>query len=237
MVRHRILLAIPLLAMPGAACAATHVYTLGSYDRVRIEGPFEVSVETGAPPGAQANGASAAVDGLDIALQGNTLVVRMGHQGWGETPAGKAFMPPVITLRTPALNAVYVNGGARVTIAGMKAQRVDLSVNGSGTVGVSGVDTDQLFATVIGAGTVTLAGRAARARLVTNGSGNVDSAGLAVNDLAILQDGTGETHAAARYTALVTTTGLGRVTIEGNAKCVVHNQNGGPVACGAGAAD
>lgn len=235
MIRRAAMLAAALVALPGTARAARHVYTLGSYDRIRIEGPFEVSVTTGVPAGAVAEGAPGAIDGLDIALQGATLVVRMGHRGWGETPAGKPAAAPAITLSTPGLSAAYVNGGARVSIAGMKAQRVDLAVNGSGTVGVTGTDADQLFATVIGAGTVTLAGRAGRARLVTNGSGNVDSTALIVNDLLILQDGTGETHAAARYTAQVTTTGLGRVVVEGNAKCVVHNQNGGPVACGAGA--
>ena len=132
-------------------------------------------------------------------------------------------------LRSNAL----VNGGARVTIAGMKAQRVDLSVNGSGTVTVRGADTDQLFATIVGAGTMTLSGRAARARLVTNGAGNLNAAGLSVNDLTILQDGTGETRAAARYTAQIKSTGLGHVVVTGKPKCLVQAAAGGPVECGA----
>lgn len=226
------LLALALLVLPFAADAAEHRYAFGSYDRVRVEGPFEVQVTTGTSPGAVATGDLRMIDGLDIQLQGGTLVVRMGHQGWGETPVGKSAAPPVITLTTPNLRAVYVNGGARVAITGMKAQRVDLSVNGSGTVTVSGADTDQLFATIVGAGTMTLSGRAARARLVTNGAGNVDARALTVNDLSILQDGTGETRAAARYTAQVNSTGLGHVVVTGNPKCLVHAAAGGPVECG-----
>jgi hypothetical protein len=99
-------------------------------------------------------------------------------------------------------------------------------------VTVSGADTDQLFATIIGAGTMTLSGRAARARLVTNGAGNVDATGLSVNDLSILQDGNGETRAAARYTAQVNSTGLGHVVVAGRPKCLVHAIAGGPVECG-----
>ncbi len=226
------LLAFALFALPVAANAAEHRYAFGSYDRVRIEGPFEVRVTTGVAPGALATGEARAIDGLDIQLQGTTLIVRMGHQGWGETPVGKAVAPPLITLATPGLRAAFVNGGARVMIKGMKAQRVDLSVNGSGAVTVSGADTDQLFATIVGAGTMTLAGRAARARLVTNGAGNVDATALVVNDLSILQDGTGETRAAARYTAQVNSTGLGHVVVTGKPKCVVHAAAGGPVECG-----
>ncbi|MEG3147814.1 DUF2807 domain-containing protein [Sphingomonas sp. RT2P30] len=226
------LLAFALLVLPVAADAAEHRYAFGSYERVRIEGPFEVRVTTGVAPGALATGDARAIDGLDIQLQGTTLIVRMGHQGWGETPVGKAVARPVITLTTPRLSAAFVNGGARVTIKGMKAQRVDLSVNGSGTVTVSAADTDQLFATIVGAGTMTLAGRAARARLVTNGAGNVDATALVVNDLSILQDGTGETRAAARYTAQVNSSGLGHVVVTGKPKCFVHAAAGGPVECG-----
>ena len=226
------LFALALLVLPLSAQAAEHRYAFGSYDRVRIEGPFEVNVTTGVAPGVLATGDARVIDGLDISVQGSTLIVRIGHQGWGETPAGAARARPVITLTTPALNGAFVNGGARVTIQGMKAQRVDLSVNGSGTVTVSGADTDQLFATIIGAGTMTLSGRAARARLVTNGAGNVDASGLAVNDLSVLQDGSGETRAAARYTAQVNSTGLGHVVVAGRPKCLVHAAAGGPVECG-----
>lgn len=226
------LLAFVLFALPLSAQAAEHRYAFGSYDRVRIEGPFEVNITTGVPPGALASGDARMIDGLDIAVQGSTLIVRMGHQGWGETPAGAAAARPIITLTTPALNAAFVNGGARVRIQGMKAQRVDLSVNGSGTISVSAADTDQLFATIVGAGTMTLSGRAARARLVTNGAGNVDATGLTVNDLSILQDGSGETRAAARYTAQVNSTGLGHVVVTGRPKCLVHAAAGGPVECG-----
>jgi hypothetical protein len=226
------LLAIALLVLPFAAEAAEHRYAFGSYDRVRVEGPFEVQITTGVAPGALATGDARMIDGLDIQLQGTTLIVRMGHQGWGETPVGKSITPPVITLTTPGLRAAFINGGARVTIKGMKAQRVDLSVNGSGTVTVSGADTDQLFATIVGAGTMTLSGRAARARLVTNGAGNVDATALVVNDLSILQDGSGETRAAARYTAQINSTGLGHVVVTGNPKCLVNAAAGGPVECG-----
>ena len=109
---------------------------------------------------------------------------------------------------------------------------MEVSVNGSGSLAVSEAGADELMATVIGAGQMTLAGHSQHARLLTNGPGTIDAAGLSVSDLTVRLDGSGETKANARYTAQVTTTGLGRVTVTGGAKCTVKAMAGGPVSCG-----
>jgi hypothetical protein len=113
--------------------------------------------------------------------------------------------------------------------------RVNVTVSGNGSLALAAADTDQLNATLIGTGQMSLAGRAARARLVTRGPGAIDASALAVNDLTVHLDGVGETRAAARYTAQVTNSGLGMVTVTGNAKCRVNAAAGGPVTCGTAA--
>ena len=233
----RLALALALLLAPAAASAASRSFTVGSFDRLRVDGPFEVRVATGRSPGATAEGDRQILDRLDIAVQGTTLVVRMGNSGWGETPGssgsnGGSGGAPVVTLTTPDLVAATIQSGAKVTISRMAAQRVDLSINGAGSLALAAADTDQLNVTVYGAGVLSVGGRAARARLLTSGPGTVDAAELTVNDLIVRLDGTGETRAAARYTAQVTSTGLGKVTVLGNAKCTVQATAGGPVECG-----
>jgi len=89
-----------------------------------------------------------------------------------------------------------------------------------------------LNATVIGTGAITLAGRAAKVQLLSNGSGRIAAGDLIANDLIVRVDGTGETNAAAKFTAKVTTNGLGRVTVSGNPACTVNAIAGGPVICG-----
>ena len=71
-----------------------------------------------------------------------------------------------------------------------------------------------------------------RARLIGSGPGAIDASALAVNDLTVHLDGVGAIKAAARYTAQVTNSGLGTVTVAGNAKCRVDAAAGGPVVCG-----
>ena len=221
---------LSLVAVP--AFAADRSYSVGSFERVRVEGPFEVRINTGGSPGARASGDAKLIEQLDIIVNGGTLVVRLGSRGWGETPTSSRITAPVVTLSTPRLIAASVVAGGRVTIGAMKAQRVDLAITGAGSLTVPAVDADQLNTTVIGTGVLTVGGRASRARLQTNGPGATDATALTVNDLTVRVEGSGETRATARYTAQVTSTGLGKVVVSGPAKCTVTASAGGPVECG-----
>lgn len=234
MIRPILPLALSLLAAAAPAPAAERNYSVTSFDRVRVEGPFEVKLATGAAPGASASADLPTLDLLTLRVEGTTLIVRLGSNGWAERPKSAATIIPVVTLRTPGLRSVLVNAGGRLTVTGMKGQRIDLAINGSGVIAAAGVAADQLNATVIGTGSITLAGRVARAQLLTNGAGAIDATALAVGDLTVRLDGTGETKAAARYTANITTTGLGRVTVAGDPACTVKALAGGPVICGTG---
>lgn len=226
----RTLLLILALLLPATASAADRTIGVGSFDRLRVEGPFRVQVAVG-PPRATVSGSRATIDQVEVRTDGSTLVVRMGVNGWGEQPVA-SDSPVTVTLSTPSLASVSVIGAAQVAIARMKGVRTDLSVTGTGAVAVARADADQLNATVIGTGTIALAGTAAKARLLTNGPGTIDAAALAVGELTVRLDGAGETRAQARYTAQVVSTGLGQVTVTGPAKCQVKALAGGPVSCG-----
>ncbi len=217
--------------LAGQSPATTRTVSVGSFDRIRVEGPFEVRVTIGSPRATIAG--SRADDGVVVRVDGTTLSARMGASDWGERPRGGSSGPTVVTLSTPGLTAASVAAGGRLTIARMRGMRVDVTVSGSGSLALAAADADQLNATVIGAGRMSLAGQAGRARLVTSGPGTIDASALDVKDLTVHLDGVGETKAAARYTAQVTNSGLGTVTVTGNAKCRVDAAAGGPVTCGA----
>ena len=226
-----LLLCSPAFAAPAPVVSRT--VSVGSFDRLRVEGPFEVRVTTGSPR-ATITGDPQAAEGVAVRIDGTTLSVRKGTGGWGEQPrgGGGASGPTVVTLSTPGLVSASVAAGGRLTIAAMRGMKADVTVSGNGSLALAAADTDQLNATMIGTGQMTLGGRAARARLIASGPGAIDATGLAVNDLTVHLDGVGEIKAAARYTAQVTNSGLGSVTITGNAKCRVDAAAGGPVACG-----
>ncbi len=218
------------MAVPPAA-GAERRFSVTSFERIRVEGPFEVRLDTGKPPSASVVADQRTLDQMSFTVDGTTLVVRLSGSGWGETPRQRRTAP-VITLTTHELRSALVRAGARLTVTGIAGQRVDLAVNGSGVLIAEQVRADQLNATVIGAGGMTLSGTAQRAQLMSNGAGTIDAAKLIANDLVVRQDGTGETLGSARFTAKVTTNGLGRVAVGGTPACTVKALAGGPVSCG-----
>jgi len=228
-------LCVPLLllwsaALPGQAPATARTVSIGSFDHIRVDGPFEVRVTIG-PPHATITGARAE-DRVVVRVDGTTLSVRKASGDWGERPRADSASPNVVTVSTPALTSASVAAGGRLTIAKMRGMRLDLVVSGTGSLALAAADTDQLNATVIGTGRMSIAGKAGRARLVTSGSGAIDASALDVKDLMVRLDGVGEIDAAARYTAQVMNSGLGTVTVTGHAKCRVDAPAGGTVVCG-----
>lgn len=227
----RPLIALALLATPSLAHATDRSFIIGSFSKLRVDGPFAVTVTTGKSPGARGSGSLDALDGLTVQVNGDTLVVSMGAGNWS-SDAGQMIVPPTVTLTTPTLTAATINAGATLSIDAMQGQAVTLAVNGTGTLDVGRVQADQLAATIVGTGRMTLGGTAAKARFVVSGPGSVAASALVAGDLTARSDGPGEMNLAARYTADITTTGLGPVTVAGAASCTVHAQAGGPVRCG-----
>lgn len=222
-------IAIALLAS-FPADAAERRWPVGSFERVRVEGPVAVTIARG-DPRAVASGDRAALARLTVAVDGGTLVVRVAGAAWrGEDVATDPIV--VLSLATPRLASVMLVGGAPVTVAGMAGQRVDLTLNGGGSLSVDAIDTPALSATLVGGGTMTLAGRAATARLTANGAGTMAAEALHADMLSVQRVDSGETRATARYAATVVATQKGRVTVTGTTTCDVRATGGAVVHCG-----
>ena len=229
------LIVLALITVAGLAAApagaADRNYSISSFERIRVDGAFDVTLTTGKSPAARATGDERALDAVVLAVEGQTLIVRARPLLVGEAaPAAKIAL--VITLTTPVLRSANVNGGGRLTIMRMIGQRIDVSVNGAGAMNVQGLGADQLVATVIGSGTMTLAGRSGRARFQLSGPGTVDAAALVANDVIARSEGNGALRLNARYTADLTSTGLGAITVIGKPACKNHSTGGGPIICG-----
>lgn len=226
----------PLLALTAAspAWAADRTVTVGSYEKVRVDGPFEVRIVTGASPGVKLTGDRELIERVAVQANGASLTVRLGNGGWGERFVSASAAPPVITLSTPRLTNLAIAAGARATANRLAGQQVAVSVHGAGSLTIDRLDADQFTASLLGSGALTVSGQANRARLVSDGTPTIDAAKLVVKDLDVQLSGLGETTAFARQTASVTSNGLGKVTVRGPATCTIRAVAGGPVVCGSG---
>ena len=113
-------LALFLATIPTVAAAAERTLSVTSFDRVRVEGPYKVSVATGVSPFAKVSGSTAAIDGVTVDQQGRTLIVRPNSSAWGGNYPGQSRGPVEISVGTGDLSAAYVNGTGSLAINRIK---------------------------------------------------------------------------------------------------------------------
>jgi len=216
-----ILILLLLASLPAAAAApTTRTFSVTGFDRIRLDGPYKVSLRTNVAPYARATGALASIDGLNMKVEGRTLVIRSGSGGWGGY-RGEGRGPVTIDVGTHELSAVYINGAGALDIDRVKGLSFEISIQGSGTARVDQVDVDQMKVGVSGAGTTRLSGRAAKLTATVRGTSAFEADGLRVTDAVIGAEGPSVVRAQVTNSAKVDASGLVSVTLTGNPACSV----------------
>jgi len=219
--------ALFLLAAP--AGAAERNYSVTSFNRIRIDGPYQVVLKTNVAPFARASGAQASLDGVSIKVEGRTLIVRANTSGaWGGYP-GEGRGPVTIELGTHELSTAWVNGAGSLAIDKVKGLSFDLSIQGPGTMRIDSADVDQLRVGLSGAASTRLAGRALKLNATVRGTSSLDAEALAVKDAVIGAEGPVLVRASVSGTAKVDALGLASVVLAGAPSCTVKTQGSATV--------
>ena len=208
-----------MLASP--ATAATRNFGINSFEKVRVEGPFRVTLATGVAPFARASGSPAALDRVAIELRGNTLVVRSSQSSWGGYP-GRDSGPVEISLGTHDLTTAWLHGSGALAIDRVRGLSFDLSIQGSGSGAIGQVSVDQLNVSVVGTASATLAGRAGKVTAIVRGISTLDAAGLAVKDATIGADGAATISANVTNAVKVDGSGPATIRLAGRPACTLR---------------
>jgi hypothetical protein len=225
------MLAAAFVALAAPADAAERRFTITGFERIQVEGPFEVTLATGRASSAVATGSSQAIDRVSIEVQGRTLRIRPNRSAWGGYP-GEGAGPLKISVSTHELRSASVSGSGSIAIDRAKGLRFDLSVAGSGRIGVGSVDADNLSVGLMGSGKISLAGKAKEFIATVQGAGDLDARALTADEARINADTAGAIAVSVRRTADVTATGQGDTTITGRPACKVKSLGSGRVVCG-----
>ena len=227
----RIIFAVLAFAAASPAIAAERRYSVTDFDRVQVDGPYQVTLVSGGPAGAVATGTAQALDAVSIEVQGRTLRIRPNRSAWGGYPGERAGS---VTIRIVARDLVsaMVTGSGSLGVDRAKGLRLDLSVAGSGSLSVAAVDADNLTIGLLGSGKISLAGRAKQLRATIQGSGDLAAAGLRADDVVLTADTAGAIAVGAVRSAKVRATGQGEVEILGSPACTVQGLSGSQVKCG-----
>ncbi len=210
---------LALLATPVAA--AERNFTMSSFDRIRVDGPYRVHLAVGVPPFATVHGSSQALDGLAIDIEGRTLVVHVNRSSWGGY-SGESVGPVEISIGTHELSAAWLNGSGTLAIDRVKGLSFDLSVMGSGSATIGEVAVDQLSIGLGGSAAAKLAGTALKMTAYARGNTTLDAAGLSAKDVVLTADGPSSIKASASDTAKVDAIGVADVTLAGNPSCIIR---------------
>lgn len=210
-----------LSAAAAPASGATRNFEITSFSKVRVDGPYKVTLKTGVAPFASASGSQAALDRIAIDVRGDTLVIRSSLDSWGGYP-GQDVGPVEISLGTHDLSAAWLNGSGALSIDKVKGLSFDLSVQGSGVGTIADTNVDQLQVNVVGTASARLAGQAAKMTAVIRGISSLDAAALSTKDANLAADGAGTIAADVTNSVTVNATGPATVRLTGAPSCTLR---------------
>lgn len=221
-------IAVALLFAAGPAMAADRNIGIDNFERVRVEGPFAVTVQTGKSTAVKASGNRRAIDQVSADVQGRTLILRARPGVAGDAAGG----PVTIAVTVFMLDSARISGSGSLTVDRMRAPRIALSVEGSAQLSVAALTTDHLDAALDGSGAMVLGGTARDAAVALRGTGSIDATKLITSDLQLNSQSAGAVTIGAKGTARVIASGSGAVTVLGKPACTVTRTGAGPVRCG-----
>jgi hypothetical protein len=215
----RILLSALILSLTASpAAAATRNFTITSFTKIRVNGPYLVKLTTNSAPFARATGDSAGLDSVSMSVEGNTLVIRPDRSAWGGYP-GQAREPVQISVGTHELSSAWVYGAGSIVIDRVRGLNFDLAVEGAGSGSIARADVDHLRVKISGTASAKIAGKALKLTAEVNGSALLDTTELAARDATIAAEGPAQVKAAVTSTAKVNAYGAANVELFGKPAC------------------
>lgn len=212
------LLIFPVLAAPAAA--ATRNFGVESFTKIRVEGPYKVSVTTGVAPFARASGSATGLDRVEIDVRGDTLVIDTNPSAWGGYP-GENPGPVEVSVGTHDLNSAALTGAGSMVINRVVGLSFSLSLQGSGAAQIDNVSADQIEVNVAGTATAKLRGHTMKLTALVRGLSSLDAANLAAPDTHITADGSATIDANAMDAARVDAWGPATIRLTGHPSCTI----------------
>ncbi|QKG72678.1 DUF2807 domain-containing protein [Erythrobacter mangrovi] len=207
--------AVPLSELDMSGKAPTEL-VLASPDRVIVSDGDTLDIDV--------SGDQDAVDALRFSLDGDTLGIVRGKDGWKDK--GTA----TIRVTLPGLTGIVLAGSGSIEAASLSG-KADVTIAGSGKASVAKVTAEALDLTIAGSGDFEASGSADKLDMTVAGSGRARMAGLKVDTADISVAGSGDTEFSSDGTVDASIMGSGTVTVHGRANCTVSAMGSGKLNC------
>jgi len=222
------------LAISAPAAAATRSFPVAGFSRLKVEGPFDVRVRTGAAAAVLAHGLPSHLDRLIVARRGDMLIVT-NERGGNWRPLNQRKEDVIwIDVAVPTLQAVEMTGAGSVGIDRIRASTFRALLTGSGELTIGRLDAGRFVAEVAGSGDIVVTGgRTGRSDVSLRGSGDFHGNGLAVGLLTASVTGSGDLLIGPTRVARANLAGSGDIVIGGRPRCTEKRVGSGRLRCGA----
>jgi hypothetical protein len=211
---------------------ASKAFPVGGFDRIALGGPYDAVVTVGGTPSVRAEGDKAAIDRLEIKVEGGQLrIATTPSGGWSWGFSGR-HRRATIYVTVPALAAASLEGSGDMRIDKVAGRAFEAAIGGSGDMQIGAIQVDDATLSVSGSGDLTASGKAGKATINVAGSGDVAASGFESATATVSIIGSGDVAARVTQSADVKVMGSGDVTITGNAKCTISKMGSGDVHCG-----
>jgi hypothetical protein len=202
-------------------------FPAGTFTTVDLAAPCALVVTIGSPTSVRAQGDPAALDLLDIRVEGDTLITTVKPNA--QWPANARV---TVSVTTPTLAAARLSGSGQMRIGSLQTDQLSLEQSGSGVIEAPEIAVARLQVSSSGAGKITAAGTADSADIRLVGSGEAELGTLTVQRALISMAGTGGLTINATETVRGSTVGSGSVVVTGGAECSLSSVGTGDVTCG-----
>lgn len=192
--------------MPTLADSAT--YPAHGASRVVFKLPGELQLRQGEREEVKIDADAALLPKLDIALQGDTLV--LGSRG-----SFKTDKPLKITVTLKSLRAFRSEGSGDALLSGFSSAALDIDSAGSGHLALSKLKAERLTLTVSGAGDIDAAGSGNTLSARISGTGNIDASAYPVSRADAVIAGSGEIRVDAKDELKAAIQGAGNIAYKG----------------------
>jgi hypothetical protein len=226
--RFHLSILITAIASAAPSEAATRNFGIAGFTKVRVSGPYKVTLATGVAPFARASGSPAALDRVAVEVRGDTLVVQ-SSPSWGGGYAGADPGPVEVAIGTHELGFASLIGSGSLAIDHVKAQKFALTVQGSGAGEIHDSVIDNLSISLEGTAAALVAGKAGKLTALVRGVSSLNAGQLATPSADIDADGAGTIDANVTDTAKVSAWGPATVRLSGRPACTLKVQGSASV--------
>jgi hypothetical protein len=189
----------------GSGVAATSTRALPNFSGIDLAGSNNVTVMAGARQ-------SVVVHADTNLLSHVTTQVKAGKLIIGDVGSFAAKSPMYVEVSVPSLAALDLSGSGNITVTGIKASRLTVTLPGSGDISASGSVT--------------------RLNISIDGSGNAQCSGLIARNVDVVVSGSGDIFVTATQSLDAKVAGSGAVLYSGNPQVTTSITGSGDVTPG-----